>query len=71
MRSAVLSLVKPMSRCALFALTLVLSTAVLPVGTSAQKPSKPLGKDQIIDLLKNSVPPSRVETLAKQYGISF
>ena len=71
MQNAVLSLVKPMRRCALFALTLVLSTAVLPVGTSAQKPSKPLGKDQIIELLKNSVPPSRVEALVKQYGISF
>lgn len=43
----------------------------LPLSTGAQQNRKPLTEAEIIDLLKNDVPSQRVESLVRQYGISF
>lgn len=71
MRSVSRPWVKLMRGCALLGLVLVCCTALSPVGISAQKPTKPLAKNEVIDLLKNGVPSTRLETLVRQYGISF
>ena len=50
---------------------LILCAALLSLRAEAQKCSKPLSKDEIIDLLNSHVPATRVGDLAQQYGISF
>lgn len=46
-------------------------TGSAPPVNAAEKPRDPLSKEEIIKLLKNGVPPVRVESLARQYGVSF
>lgn len=50
---------------------LILCAALLSLRAEAQKCSKPLSKDEIINLLNSHVPATRVGDLAQQYGISF
>lgn len=46
--------------------------AVLAVCAAVpQATRKPLSRDEIVDLLKGHVPPTRVEELARRYGIAF
>jgi hypothetical protein len=51
--------------------TLFLFSSILVSPVSAQKPPEPMTKGEVVDLLKNGVPPARVEQLARQYGIAF
>lgn len=54
------------------ALALLISFSLfLPLSLGAQQNRKPLTEAEIIDLLKNDVPSQRVESLVRQYGISF
>ena len=50
---------------------LIIATTLLPGWVSAQESREPLTKDEIIDLVKSGVPSRRVESLAREYGISF
>jgi hypothetical protein len=50
---------------------LFLFSSILVSRDSAQKPHEPFTKAEVVDLLKNEVPPARVEELARQYGIAF
>ncbi|MGE5326782.1 MAG: hypothetical protein ACM3NO_07065, partial [Deltaproteobacteria bacterium] len=50
---------------------LIFCATALHSPISAQEASKPLTKNNIIKLLKGDVPPARVETLARERGISF
>lgn len=46
-------------------------TAFLTVGAAAQKLTRPLSPNEIIQLLESGVTSERVEELAQQYGITF
>jgi hypothetical protein len=50
---------------------LLFAGIVLPGLAQAQKTRKPLAKSEVLELLENSVPPARIEDLARQYGIAF
>ena len=50
---------------------LIAFSLFLPLSTGAQQNRKPLTEAEVIDLLKNEVPSQRVESLVRQYGISF
>lgn len=43
----------------------------LTLSTAAQKPTRPLSANEIIQLLESGVTSARVEELAQQYGITF
>ncbi|MBZ5515968.1 MAG: trypsin-like peptidase domain-containing protein [Acidobacteriia bacterium] len=49
----------------------VLLTGFHAAYSQAPVPRKPLSKLEVADLLRNAVPPRRVEELARQYGIAF
>ncbi len=50
---------------------LLVCAPLILLGAQAQKTRKPLGKAEVIELLQNGVSPSRIEDLAREYGISF
>lgn len=51
---------------------LLLALLVMPAAPArTQEQRSPLSQDEITDFLKNNVPPSQVEGLVRQYGISF
>ncbi|HLY63418.1 MAG TPA: PEGA domain-containing protein [Terriglobia bacterium] len=50
---------------------LIAFSLFLPYSIRAQQSRKPLTEAEVIDLLKNEVPSQRVESLVRQYGISF
>ena len=49
----------------------LLSSSLLPLSLEAQTSRKALTKNEVIELLESSVPPARVEQLARQYGLAF
>lgn len=49
----------------------ILAALVFLTTGNAQTSRRPLTKQEVVELLRNSVPPPRVEALARQYGIAF
>jgi hypothetical protein len=49
----------------------IVLAGLVQISNGGQKPREPLSEKEVTDLLKGGVPPSRVETLARQYGVSF
>jgi hypothetical protein len=49
----------------------LLSSSLLPLSLEAQTSRKALTKNEVIELLESGVSPTRVEQLARQYGLAF
>jgi hypothetical protein len=49
----------------------MVAATLLPHPAHAQKTRKPLAKSEVLELLENSVSPTRIEELARQYGVAF
>ena len=58
-------------KSALIALALAATLSSLSLEGQAQRSAKPLTEPELIDLLKNFVPPARVAELVKEKGIDF
>ncbi len=63
------------SRCRIVAfvggVSLCLGSLLAPGHLRAQERQKPLRESEVIELLKNDVPPQRVAAVAQQFGIAF
>jgi len=62
---------KPLLRLIVLTSAVLISFALLAPSTLGQKQREALSEKELIDLLKAGVKPSRVEVLARQYGVSF
>ena len=55
----------------LLAATLILAVTFLAIHAYAQKPREPLSRRDVVALLRAGVAPARMQTLVRQYGVSF
>ena len=70
-RSGGVSRSRGLRRAVSLLIAVILGAALVPGVAHAQKTRKPLAKSEVLELLENSVAQSRIEDLARQYGIAF